>query len=260
MSNRLSITHLGCLCILFTILIPSLLQGQTEKQLFKRGLERMEIGNFEMAEIDFSMVIQLNHDNEVAYYNRGYCRLRLEAFLGAVEDFTESIEMDQDNYEAFFNRGNALRHIAGDIKSTENLEAARRVYMQALEDMNFAIAHDRKEARYLRGRSQVKMGLDDVRGAIEDLNLAVRLTRGKDPRYLFDRAEAFLAMRDFYEAMDDIDRIIELSPRNPEGYMFRAAVKLQAGDQSGACLDWSKAGELGEISAYDYIRENCDRY
>jgi len=30
------------------------------------------------------------------------------------------------------------------------------------------------------------------------------------------------------------------------------------GDKSEACLDWSKAGELGYDAAYDLIRKICD--
>jgi len=32
---------------------------------------------------------------------------------------------------------------------------------------------------------------------------------------------------------------------------------LELGDKNGACLDWSKAGELGYIEAYDAIKEYC---
>lgn len=251
--------HIFFLSTLLSCVLCGEVSAQTEKRLFKRGLERMEQNNFTLAEIDFSMVIQLNPENEIAFYNRGYCRLRSSNYPGAVEDFTRSIEIDYTNNEAFFNRGNALKLIADDIKARENLESARRVYLQALEDLNFAIAHERKDPRYLRARAKIKMGLDDMRGAIKDLDQAIKITKGDVPAYLYDRAEAFLELQDFYEAMDDIDRLIELNPRNPEGYMFRAAVKEQVGDQSGACLDWSRAGELGKVEAYDFIRERCGR-
>ena len=32
---------------------------------------------------------------------------------------------------------------------------------------------------------------------------------------------------------------------------------MELGDKNGACLDWSKAGELGYIEAYDAIKEYC---
>lgn len=259
MAYFFQVKRIFCILLLLALVFPGKISGQTEKRLFKRGLERMEQNNFTLAEIDFSMVIQLNPENEIAFYNRGYCRLRAANYPGAVEDFTRSIEIDHTNYDAFFNRGNALKFIADDIKGRENLESARRVYLQALEDLNFALAHERKDPRYLRARARIKMGLDDIRGAIKDLDQAIKITKGDTPAYLYDRAEAFLELKDFYEALDDIDRLIELNPRNPEGYMFRAAVKEQVGDQSGACLDWSRAGELGKIEAYEFIRERCGR-
>lgn len=246
-----------CSVMLANCTVPT---GPTEKVLFKRGLARMEQRNFSLAEIDFSMTIQLNPENEVAYYNRGFCRLRLGLYADAIEDFSKAIEFDNHNYEAFYNRGNALRFIADDVKAAENLEAARRVYSQALEDMSYAISHNRKDPRYWRGRARVKMGLDDFRGAIRDLDVSVRLSNGRQPAYLYDRAEAYLALREFYDTIDNINQIISILPRDPQGYMFRAAVKVQAGDLEGACLDWSRAGELGELAAYEFIRENCGRW
>ena len=257
--NKATIRRLGLVVMLLLLWLPQVSFAQTEKALFKRGMERMEQRNFKLAEIDFSMVLQLNPANEAAYYNRGFCRLRLSNYPGAVEDLTKAIEYDRENLDAFYNRGNALRFIADDVKERENLESARRVYMQAMEDLNFVIARNHKDARYLRSRARIKLGLDDVRGAIRDLDQAIRITRGRDMTIYYDRAEAFLALKDYYEALDDINHIIDLSPRNPEGYMFRAAVKVQSGDMSGACNDWSRAGELGQISAYEFIRENCGR-
>jgi len=29
------------------------------------------------------------------------------------------------------------------------------------------------------------------------------------------------------------------------------------GDKEGGCADWSKAGELGDMAAYDLIKKNC---
>ncbi len=245
-------------CFLF-VGYPVHASGQTEKALFKRGLERMEQRNYSLGEIDFTMVLQLNPENKTAYYNRGFCRLRIGNYAAAIEDFSQSIEYDPSNIDAFFHRGIALRFIGDDVKQRQNLESARRVYLQALEDMNFTISRGKSDPKYLSGRAQVKIGLDDIRGAIQDLDMAIRMTKGRDVKYLYDRAEAFLLLKNFYEALDDLDRAIELEPRNPEGYMFRAAIKVQAGNQNGACLDWSRAGELGQISAYEYIRMQCGR-
>ena len=33
--------------------------------------------------------------------------------------------------------------------------------------------------------------------------------------------------------------------------------KYNLGDKEGACLDWSKAGELGVMKAYEMIKKYC---
>ncbi len=39
--------------------------------------------------------------------------------------------------------------------------------------------------------------------------------------------------------------------------IIEGVAKLDLGDKQGACLDWSKAGELGYEKAYDAIKEEC---
>jgi hypothetical protein len=46
-----------------------------------------------------------------------------------------------------------------------------------------------------------------------------------------------------------------LDPNNSFSYYERGTAKYQLDDKEGACLDWSKAGELGYASAYIMIEE-----
>ena len=75
---------------------------------------------------------------------------------------------------------------------------------------------------------------------------------------IFDRAEANINLKYFKEAIKDLDRVVKATPMDPQAYNARATVKLQAGDTDGACLDWSRAGELGDINAYTLIRKHCN--
>lgn len=40
--------------------------------------------------------------------------------------------------------------------------------------------------------------------------------------------------------------------------MNRGKAKYNLRDIDGACLDWSKAGELGRSDAYDVIKKKCN--
>jgi len=42
-------------------------------------------------------------------------------------------------------------------------------------------------------------------------------------------------------------------------YDNRGYAKYSLGDKDGACLDWSKAGELGYSDAYDAIKKYCNQ-
>lgn len=219
-------------------------QAQTEKELFKRGISKMEIHDYRGAFVDFSMVLKLNPRNDAAYFNRGFTRLKLGEYSKAVQDFSLSLDINPINAEAYYQRGNAKIGLGN--------------HLAAMQDFNIAIKGKPKSSKYYRARAKAKQGLQDYRGSISDLNHAIKLTKGKDLSLIFDRAEAFIALRDFPSAVKDLDRLVKIRPRDPQAYNARATIKMQGGDVNGACLDWSKAGELGDVSAYDRIRKHCN--
>lgn len=231
------------LSILLTCTPCLFLQAQTEKQLLRRGIERLENQDYANAEGDFSMVLKLNPANGAAYYNRGFARLQLGAYTGAVSDFSLSLEINPANPEGYYNRGLARL----------NLEE----YLMALRDFNTAIKGREKDPRYYQMRARAKSGLEDFRGAIQDMTVCINLTKGRNLDFFYERAEYYIALNQFAPALRDLDYIVGQRPLDPDAYNARAAVRYQAEDLEGACLDWSKAGELGDASAYDRIRINC---
>jgi tetratricopeptide (TPR) repeat protein len=222
----------------------AMLHAQTERDLFRRGLERLEIKDFSGAESDFSMVLQLNPRSDAAYFNRGYARMQLGDFSGAVQDFNLSLDINPSNAEGYYNRGRARLGLED--------------YLGALMDFNLSIKGQPRDDRYYQARARAKSGLQDYRGAILDLNEAISLSKSKKPAYIFDRAEAYINLRDFDLAIQDLDWVVRRNPLDPNAYNARAQVKLQGGDLDGACLDWSKAGELGDVNAYTLIRKHCN--
>ena len=220
------------------------LQAQTEKQLIKRGLERLQAREYEGAEADFAYALQLNPRNGAAYFNRGFARLQLGNFPGAIQDFSLSIDINPANPDAYYFRGRAKLGLED--------------FLGAMMDFNISIRGEDREARYYRARAEAKSGLEDYRGAITDLDDAIRLTKGRDMDLVFDRAKAYINLRYFDQAIADLDIVVAERPLDPSAYNARASVKLQAGDLDGACLDWSKAGELGDVNAYSLIRKHCN--
>lgn len=216
----------------------------TEKELYQRASSYLTEQRFALAERDFTLVLELNEDLERAYYYRGLARIQLQDYLGAIADLTQALRLEPKAAETRFLRGFA--HLRNEA------------YLLAIKDFSSALQEERKEDRYYHARAQAKLGLEDYRGAIADYHLAIRYSRGRKMAYFQDRAEAFILIRAFPQALSDMNYLVRKEPRNPLHYMSRASVRLRAGDREGACLDWSRAGELGESDAYQYIREYCN--
>ena len=60
-----------------------------------------------------------------------------------------------------------------------------------------------------------------------------------------------------FSEIQDYNKAIELNPDFADAYYNRGIAKYDLGDKNGSCLDWSKAGELGDETAYDLIKEHC---
>ncbi|HCN84497.1 MAG TPA: hypothetical protein DIT07_12875 [Sphingobacteriaceae bacterium] len=65
-------------------------------------------------------------------------------------------------------------------------------------------------------------------------------------------------LNDYKGAIQDYTIAIKLNPKDRMAYNKRGISKIRIGDKNGGCLDLSKAGELGDASAYDMIRKYCN--
>jgi len=65
-------------------------------------------------------------------------------------------------------------------------------------------------------------------------------------------------LEDFRGAIQDFSKAIEINENDASAYLNRGIAKYNLGNKPDACLDWSKAGELGDYNAYDLIKENCN--
>jgi tetratricopeptide (TPR) repeat protein len=126
-----------------------------------RALIRYELGNREGAIADLNRAIQANPSNAIAYCNRGVIRSELGNAMGAVEDFSYAIHVDAACGPAYFQRGLARTQMGNK--------------MGAVEDFSDVIRLNDQEARayYYRGMARTKLG--DRITAIRDLKESARL-------------------------------------------------------------------------------------
>lgn len=106
-------------------------------------------------------------------------------------------------------------------------------------------------------RGTAKQQLKDNRGALIDFDTAIRLKPGDNPIIYYDRAVAKCSLKKYNDALPDFDMSIKLMPTKL-AYFSRGKIKILLGKKESACLDLSKAGELGMAEAYELIKKYCN--
>ncbi len=123
---------------------------------------------------------------------------------------------------------------------------------------------------YLLERSNSKRELSDFRGSISDastsidwFNSYVLITGNANIIDLISasygsRAISKLGINDLDGALLDITQALDFSPKSGNFFELRGLMKIRIGQKDSACLDFSRAGELGIESAYKHIKNNCN--
>lgn len=243
---------------------------------------------------DLSKAIKIDPSFYRAFLERGIAK---ESYpnrdhLGAIIDFTSAIKLDPTDYRTFYYRADSKRSL-GDwdgaisdyneaiklfdeidnvFKATLYYQRAYSKYysedlVDAIADCNEAIRIDSKfyDAYFIRGDSKRRLG--DKYGAVADYTKSIDVVNRKDIWDVFSewkvnesycsRGQMKTQMNDYVGAMDDFNRAIKIYDGISEPYYYRGMLKIKLGQNKNACIDFSKAGELGYAVAYDAIQQYC---
>lgn len=165
-------------------------------------------------------------------------------YVEALLNLNKVIETDANNAVAYFLRGN--------IKDRFDDRHG------AMKDYNLAIEKNLRFAEAYFSRGNVKMKLQDYYGAIDDFTKAIGINENYVEAY-FNRGKAKQYLQAYEDAINDCSKIIQINPKNFDAYYMRGLLRIEFGDIKNGCLDLSKAGELGDLRAYDMIKEKCNQ-
>lgn len=164
-------------------------------------------------------------------------------FMEAIINFNKAIDLDPQAFQAYYMRGN-IKRIFEDQHG-------------AMKDFNMAIEINPKlfEAYFERGN--IKFLLQDYYGAIADYTKTIELNENHVEAY-YKRGQAKHQLEAYSDAINDCSKIIEINSKNVDAYFLRGILRIEHGQMEAGCLDLSKAGELGDLKAYELIREKCN--
>ena len=117
-------------------------------------------------------------------------------------------------------------------------------------------------AAYL-ARCGTKVNIQEYEEAITDCEKAFQLNLQDSNNYIDKNAlysnlcGAKSAIGENHSAILDCNTAVILDSKNPTSFKNRGIAKDNLGDIRGACSDWQKASNLGDLEARDYVRKYC---
>jgi len=216
------------------------------------------------------------------YFEEGKLNLENENYYGALKNFDKSIELDPENSEAYFSRAQAkegvdnINGMFADLDKCIELNPSKieayhirgsksflkKEYELAIQDMEKCLELDPAELddyhqqfKEIIAASQNE--LKEFDKALISYNKLIRDNPDNASDYYNKRAGVKLELNDFEGALEDYSFSLKINPTS-DVYMNRATALLMLGMKNEACLDFEKAGELGDERAFEIMHEYCN--
>jgi tetratricopeptide (TPR) repeat protein len=97
---------------------------KTEIAFLSRGVSYFRMEQFDKAEEDFNVVIELNSGNFRGHFYRGVTYMAKKDYEKAIKDFDDTIKIKSDYGAAFFARGTAYAQIGNEYEAQRSIQSA----------------------------------------------------------------------------------------------------------------------------------------
>lgn len=160
----------------------------------------------------------------------------------ALDLLNKNSSQSNTDSQYFFLKGRALQDLRRNTESLSNY--------------SIAIFLNPKFTNALINRGLVKGALQDINGALGDLDQALIL-EPKNLAALVNRGVTYGGLNKPLLAITDFDRVIQIDPNYADAFRNRGLTKHLIGDKKGACDDWSKSKDLGIVDAAEWLAKLC---
>ena len=136
-------------------------------------------------------------------------------------------------------------------------------FNEVISNLNTSIKINPYFAAAYLARCGTKVNIQEYEEAITDCEKAFQLNLQDSNNYIDKNAlysnlcGAKSAIGENHSAILDCNTAVILDSKNSTSYKNRGIVKDNLGDIRGACSDWRKASNLGDLEARDYVRKFC---
>lgn len=222
-----------------------------------RSIAKIQLGDFEGAELDGTEAIQRNPFLPEAYYARGFSRMRLGNYKGAADDFTKAIEFSPTSQHLKLSRMDANERLGNYEAALQDVEQMMKLnprnsqlYYEkgriqlSLKDtlgaeLSFTKLLQADSSSHIgwSARALLRHQKNDLKAAYDDYSRAIGL---KSPHFgdYMNRGIINVQERRFMEALKDYDKAIELEPKSLLAFLNRGILRSDLGDDNNALSDF----------------------
>ncbi len=216
---------------------PTLL-GRTREQCLEDGDELCKQQRYPEAVAAYTLALQLDPNDALAYNNRGLAYRFLQDYHKALADYNRAIELNPDSASQYNNRGYAYQ--------------LQQDYRAAIADYDCALALKPDYTAVYNNRGNTYSLLGEFVQAIVDYDRAIEL----DPTYTtayYNRGNAYDELQEPQKALADFNRAIELNPDYANAYNNLAYIYRNLGDYQEALANYDRALDLnpGSVNSYN---------
>jgi tetratricopeptide (TPR) repeat protein len=208
--------------------------------------------------------IELEPNFYQAWYLLGFVHITRQDYPAALKAFDKATQIEANFSPAWRWHGLALANLARYPEALKSFDQLARLdpddaniqifrslmllqakrFPEALEVSNRVVEKNPGSwAYFARGAARIATG--DLKGAMADLNEAIRL----NPEYIQDTAYSLRAslralQKDYQGAIADYTEAVRFDPEDPDHFKKRSAVRFQQQDYKGAIADLDQALRL----------------
>jgi tetratricopeptide (TPR) repeat protein len=202
-----------------------------------------KLGNFKGAVTDWDNAIALERRVPDYYIKRGKAYIELGKSKSAIEDFSRVLRQDPANFSTYLERANAYAEL--------------KEFDLAIRDVTKYLIYFENDQKAIALCGNLHYRNENYIEALKYFNRNLKLDNSK-AEYFKDRGKTYLKTRTYKYAINDLSMALDLYPYDGETYLFKGIARFESGDKNGACSDWNKARNYGEMKAVEYLLDYCE--
>jgi clan AA aspartic protease (TIGR02281 family) len=258
----------------------SLSPNPTIDMLRQRADVKFELKRFQEAIKDFNAIIALeSNKNNLAdiHYYLGLSKKGLKDYQGAFAEFSRAHELNDKKIDYLINKAdvlvllqdykNALKDFTAIIDNhptdialyfrRAHLKTLLKDYRGALSDYETIQSLDKNDVSVFEFKAEIYYAMNNFEEALTNYNVALTL-KNENLDLLIAKGNTLTQLKRYQEAIEVYNQVIKLNPKDVDAYTKRGLAFFQLDQMQAACLDWSRAGELGFEGVYEFIKKYCN--